>query len=208
MIENEWKDYWDRRDVLTEQDWLACPNSKPMDWFIQKKTSDRKMRLFASASCRRFWNVLDAETRREVEAWECFADGEITRQEFASASSGSWSDPSDYAWNKAKGSEGLAQANLLRDILGNVFRPITFSPSWLTPTVTSLASTAYEERALPSGELDTACLSVLADALEETGCDNADILNHLRGPGPHVRGLGCPPFSGPGEMRVASVYGL
>jgi hypothetical protein len=36
--------------------------------------------------------------------------------------------------------------------------------------------------------LDTVCLAVLADALEEAGCDNADLPVHLRGPGPHVRG--------------------
>ena len=31
-------------------------------------------------------------------------------------------------------------------------------------------------------------LAVLFDALEEAGCDDAEILNHLRSPGPHVRG--------------------
>ncbi len=61
-------------------------------------------------------------------------------------------------------------------------------PAWLTPTVTSLAIAAYEERSLPSGELDTARLAILADALEDAECDNTDILTHLRGPGPHVRG--------------------
>ena len=54
----------------------------------------------------------------------------------------------------------------------------------------TLVQTAYEERGLPSGELDAAGLSILADALEEAGCDNADLLDHLRGPGPHVRVLG------------------
>ena len=82
----------------------------------------------------------------------------------------------------------FALVALLRHIFGNPFRPVTLDPSWLTPTVTSLAQAAYEERALPSGELDTARLVVLSDALEEAGCDNADILNHLRGAGPHVRG--------------------
>jgi hypothetical protein len=28
---------------------------------------------------------------------------------------------------------------------------------------------------------------VLADALEEAGCGDEEILGHLRGPGPHVR---------------------
>jgi hypothetical protein len=39
-----------------------------------------------------------------------------------------------------------------------------------------------------AGTLDTSRLAVLADALEDAGCDRADILGHLRGPGPHVRG--------------------
>ena len=65
---------------------------------------------------------------------------------------------------------------------------MTVHPSWLIPTVTNLAHAAYDERTMPSGELDLACLAVLSDALEEAGCDNEDILNHLRSPGPHVRG--------------------
>ena len=50
-----------------------------------------------------------------------------------------------------------------------------------------MARAAYEERFLPSGELDPARLSVLADALEEAGAEG-ELLAHLRGPGPHVRG--------------------
>ena len=52
----------------------------------------------------------------------------------------------------------------------------------------ALAQAAYDERELPAGTLDTTRLAVLADALEEAGCVQADILGHLRGPGPHVRG--------------------
>jgi hypothetical protein len=80
------------------------------------------------------------------------------------------------------------RADLLRDIFGNPFRLVTIKPAWLTPTVKSLAQVAYEERALPSGHLDLARLMVLADALEEAGCTEQAILDHLRGPGPHVRG--------------------
>jgi hypothetical protein len=81
-----------------------------------------------------------------------------------------------------------AQVARLCDIFGNPFRLVSFDRSWLTLTVTDLATVAYEQRALPSGELDTACLAVLADALEEAGCLNADILGHLRSGGPHCRG--------------------
>ena len=88
----------------------------------------------------------------------------------------------------AVGPERAKQSDLLRDIFGNPFRPVSINPSWLTPTVSRLTATAYEERALPSGELDSARLAMLADALEEAGCANTDILNHCRSEGPHVRG--------------------
>jgi hypothetical protein len=84
--------------------------------------------------------------------------------------------------------ESAYQGLLLRDIFGNLFRPVSINPVWLTSQVVSLASVAYEDRNLPSGELDTARLGVVADGLEDAGCDNADILGHLRSPGPHVRG--------------------
>jgi hypothetical protein len=54
--------------------------------------------------------------------------------------------------------------------------------------VLKLAQAAYDNRLLPSGLLDNGCLAILADALEEAGCTDADILSHLRGPGPHARG--------------------
>ena len=87
--------------------------------------------------------------------------------------------------------ERAAQADLLRCVFGNPFRPFrpaTVSSAWQTPQVVALAQAAYEQRDLPAGTLDLARLAVLADALEEAGCDQADLLGHLRGPGPHVRG--------------------
>jgi len=80
------------------------------------------------------------------------------------------------------------QCRLFRCIFGNPFRPVSLDPTWRTPTVTALATAAYEERILPTGILEADRIAVLADALEDVGCDNAYILSHLRGPGPHVRG--------------------
>jgi hypothetical protein len=80
------------------------------------------------------------------------------------------------------------QIALVRDIFGNPFRPVTLSPAWSTSTVISLARTIYDARQLPSGLFDNQRLGVLADALEDAGCNNADILGHLRGSGEHVRG--------------------
>jgi hypothetical protein len=55
-------------------------------------------------------------------------------------------------------------------------------------TVIQVAEAAYDERQLPEGTLDPARLAVLADALEDAGCNDAELLGHLRSPGPHVRG--------------------
>ncbi|HEV3436425.1 MAG TPA: hypothetical protein VG122_03635 [Gemmata sp.] len=70
---------------------------------------------------------------------------------------------------------------LIRDIFGNPFCPITIDPSWLTSTVVSLASQMYDSR-------DFSAMPILADALQDAGCDNEDVLNHCRVEGVHVRG--------------------
>jgi hypothetical protein len=80
--------------------------------------------------------------------------------------------------------EGAHQSTIIHDIFGNPFRPIALAPSWLAwsdGTVGKLAQGIYDERAFDR-------LPVLADALEEAGCADADVLSHCRGPGPHVRG--------------------
>lgn len=114
---------------------------------------------------------------------------------------GSWVDVARYAagavaWNAtgeirvvngidlgqpARDLEKRSQADLLRDIFGNPFRPVPFSPSWLTPTVTALAQSIYEDRRFDA-------LPILADALEEAGCTNDNILAHGRDGSEHARG--------------------
>lgn len=84
--------------------------------------------------------------------------------------------------------EQSCQCDIIHDIIGNPFRPISINPIWLTPTAINLAQAAYEERIMPSCELDPARLVVLSDALEEAGCNDVGILEHLRSPGPHTRG--------------------
>jgi len=102
--------------------------------------------------------------------------------------------------------ERAKQTPLLRDIAGNPFRQIVrFGstalirderlavhidvellqlPHWLAwnnGVVRKIAGVIYDDRRFED-------MSILADALEDAGCGNADILSHLRGPGPHVRG--------------------
>jgi hypothetical protein len=73
---------------------------------------------------------------------------------------------------------------LVRDIFGNPFRPVRVEAAWLTAnggTVRQLAGALYDAR-------DFAGLPVLADALEEAGCTDRDLLAHCRQGGDHVRG--------------------
>jgi hypothetical protein len=76
-------------------------------------------------------------------------------------------------------------AALIRDIFGSPFRDAaTVDLRWLAwqgGAVARLAQAIYEDRTYD-------LLGVLADALQEAGCGDADILDHLRGPGPHTRG--------------------
>jgi hypothetical protein len=83
--------------------------------------------------------------------------------------------PCDPAWTV----RNLVQ--LIHEVVGNPFHPVTFSPSWRTDTAVSLARQMYHSR-------EFSAMPILADALQDAGCDSDDILSHCRGDGPHVRG--------------------
>ncbi|MEO2088326.1 MAG: hypothetical protein ABGY75_02360 [Gemmataceae bacterium] len=110
------------------------------------------------------------QTVRPHELWEAL-EGELVT--VGRALAGAWGNrkppvPSD--------------ADLLRCIVGNPFRSVAFEPAWRSETVVALAAGVYAERAFDR-------LPILADALEEAGCDNADVLAHCRDPHqPHARG--------------------
>jgi hypothetical protein len=76
--------------------------------------------------------------------------------------------------------EERAQFALLRDVF-NPFRKAKFDKKWRTDTAVTLAQTMYDSR-------DFSAMPILADALQDAGCDHEDILSHCRGEGPHVRG--------------------
>jgi hypothetical protein len=77
--------------------------------------------------------------------------------------------------------ENVAFAELVRDIFGNPFRPVVVDTAWLTANVVALARGIYDDRAFDR-------MPILADALQDAGCDSDEILNHCRQPGEHVRG--------------------
>jgi hypothetical protein len=86
--------------------------------------------------------------------------------------------------SQADGAECAAAVRSFHDVFGNPFRPVVVDPPWLTwndAAVRKLAQFIYDERRF-------ADLPILADALEDAGCSDADILAHCRGGGEHVRG--------------------
>ena len=201
---------------MTEEEWLTCEDPRWLLEHLRKQARSRKLRLFACACVRRVWRrIPNPVCRQALEVAEQYADREVknaTRQQAhraaralcrpgvsASVSLASFVthgprythvDASGAAQRAifaitgkpaAKVAERATQAEVCRDIFGNPFRPVTLNPAWRTSNVTALAQAIYDERAFDR-------LPILADALEDAGCDNGDILNHCRQPGEHVRG--------------------
>jgi hypothetical protein len=90
-----------------------------------------------------------------------------------------------------RSAERRGQCALLRCVFGTPSQLPALDRSRLglnDGLVLNFARAAYDDRRLPEGTLDPGRLAVLADALEEGGCVDADVLAHLRSPVPHVRG--------------------
>jgi hypothetical protein len=165
-----------------------------------------------------WWQLSDPTRKNPVEVAEYVADGQGTKDELGSAHFAAWladggitlagcaarEAASPLAWDAGTDvpchmREAVRRGELdtesvtysvhvLRCIFGNPFHPVSLAPACRTAAVISLATAAYEERELPSGHLDNDRLAILADALEDAGEIRQDVLGHLRGPGPHVRG--------------------
>jgi hypothetical protein len=193
---------------MTEAEWLACNAIRPILEFLGESPGSRKLRLIACVCCRSVWDQLNERSQDAIMQGEQFADGMIDKQTLlragnaARSSSKSVGHTAKAARCCAYGDAYLAAlfatdqvvqcctnniadlAALVRDIFGNPFRPVTIDPSWLAwndGTVVKLAQGIYDDRTFD-------CLPILADALEEAGCDKADILTHCRQPGEHMRG--------------------
>jgi hypothetical protein len=186
---------------MTEAEWLGDGDVKALLGFACARGSERKLRLFACACCRFQWRRLEERSRRAVEVAERFADGAAGRRELhdaftraadAYAFSGSaaaagaalvaGAEARDYA---ARVTPKPEHPGLLRELFGPLlFREVRLEPAWLAAdggVVPHIARGVYRERAHDR-------LPVLADALEDAGCGHPELLAHLRGSGPHVRG--------------------
>jgi hypothetical protein len=180
---------------MTEAEWLSCTDPGKMLKFLRGKASQRKLRLFAAAAwrlrCRDFrtWE----EVRKVVAKAEQMADDRYTpeprdRRRWILLSPGCWSLAAETVriLLQTAGRSGITK-ELLAALLRDVFAPFhsdRFDPSWRAwnrGTLVNLAQVIYEERAFDR-------MPILADALEDAGCADADILLHCREPGAHVRG--------------------
>jgi hypothetical protein len=86
-----------------------------------------------------------------------------------------------YQWQSIVQQEVQSQVAILRDVLGPApFRQVSIHPDWLTPKVRSLASAMHD-----TGNFED--MPLLAEALEEAGCRDGEMLGHCR-VGGHVRG--------------------
>jgi hypothetical protein len=215
---------------MTEAEWLAWATDPELLLKLLPTVgavSNRKLRLFAVACCRRAMTATNVRPRTEpfVDVAERFADGEATITDLqtvgcspagadrrtnsalhhacmnaaevepgivmadCAALNAAWGAtqvgtfmPDDNGISEGRlVREQAVQCSILRDIFGNPFHPISFSPQWRTDTTVMLTGQMYESR-------DFSAMPILADALQDAGCDNDDILNHCRQPGEHVRG--------------------
>jgi hypothetical protein len=194
---------------MTEAEWLACDDPSAMLESLTGRASARKLRLLACATCRDHSPPSPHLACAGVLAVaERYADGEATERERAAAfaanldesvregggGAGDYFSLVGFAVGESSGALGThlrnrasgrsspgASPSTLRDIFGNPFRPVALDPEWRTSTAVLLARGMYE-----SGDFSP--MPILADALQDAGCDSADILDHCRGPGPHVRG--------------------
>jgi hypothetical protein len=213
---------------MTEAEWLANNEPPEMLQFLGGSASQRKLRLFACACCRRIISILSVQGISSLEVAERFADQQVSNADCFAAHNAAYQEyeaspspvevskpvlavawaaivsrdgyPSKFAeivaenvcrfggaWiqgvalTEPQMRERLSHAELIRDIFGNPFRSITFSPEWRTSTAVALAQGMYESR-------DFGAMPILADALQDAGCESAEVFDHCRGPGPHVRG--------------------
>jgi hypothetical protein len=203
---------------MTEAEWLACRVPYNLFEHVRSTGSTRKRRILGCACVSWVWRWGMEETPpAAVQTAEAFADGSASNAELSRAANDlaelrreceePWrpfpraceltellvsvdGDSAVLGELDAFAADMFIQDELewarlgdfARDIFGNPFRPVTFSPAWRTSTVTALAAQMYESR-------EFGAMPILADALQDAGCDSDDVLTHCRDAKQvHVRG--------------------
>jgi hypothetical protein len=191
------------RTTVTDRTWMLE--------HVRDKASPRKVRLFACACVRRVWEMLPPGVCEAVVIAERYADNQVERRELlraarltamamplgpegvaaVQASIHATAPNLTFAFHAATwalsavGREGwceelAVQCDLVRCIFGNPFRTLD-SPDWLK------AETGRQMARVIADEARLADIPILADALEDAGCDDEEVLTHCRH-GMHARG--------------------
>lgn len=191
---------------MTEAEWLAATDPTPLFELVRGTASDRKLRLFHCAIRRWSWDFIPDSSKAGIEASEHFADGIVSQEVLSAALRRAEAEASTIPrgmqrthayqalgamelemqpypiagfWTGEE--EESAACPLHRCIFGNPFRPVSLDQESRTSTAVAIAQSMYDSR-------DFSPMPLLADALQDAGCENEDILNHCRSGGPHVRG--------------------
>ncbi len=167
---------WSEGLVSPQELWPICKDAHAAE---REAHAEQHRSAATAATCisADSWDVSTDTAGDEAASWAADAVG-WENATAATSPSNTWGA----AQAPAFAAERAEQGRLLRCIFGNPFRPVTLNPSWLTLTVQNLARSIFDERSLDR-------LHMLADALEEAGCDNINMLSHCRQDGEHV--LGC-----------------
>jgi hypothetical protein len=174
---------------MTEGEWLACGDPRPMLAFLRGKVSDRKLRLFSGAATT-VWSRVRPTLRRYA-AWRAGPTVLADLESLAQSAGARWASGPDPFAACADLGQIASYGSRARCIFGNPFRPADIKPAllaWDGGTVVRLAQAGDDQRTEPKGLLDAIRLSVLADALEDAGGAGPGLISHLRSPEPHVRG--------------------
>jgi len=166
---------------MTEVEWLEATEPEPMLAWAQRNglLSRHKLAVFFVSCCDCLKPLIANEPAPMIINWH--------DEDSPDAMTDAMRHLSDAVWESIRmlriktGDCALLAANI-RDIFGPFpFRSITLKSAWLISTVVALANAIYKEKAFDY-------LPVLADALQDAGCDIEYVLNHCRQPSEHVRG--------------------
>ena len=203
---------------MTRSEWLTATEPDRMLAFLRGRVSDRKFLLFACGCCHLARHVAPDVARLAVPHLERAAEDALRARDRSAVVAGLVARvvghrvPSALLAERADRHAAVAQqvaealrtvewcaqlgrgpldptrvaahpgqCGVLRDVVGDPFDPAAPDPRWLTATVRGLAAAIDLDRAYDR-------LPILADALEDAGCDREGVLAHCRDGGPHFRG--------------------
>ena len=203
---------------MTRAEWLTATEPDRMLAFLRGRVSDRKFLLFACGCCRLARHLVPDVARVAEPYFERVAEGALRARDRSAVVAGlvagvvgqrvpsaALAEQADHHFAVAQQvAEALrlvewcaqlgrgpadpvvqsshpGQCDVLRDVVGVPFDPVAADPRWLTGTVVGLAAAIDLDRAYDR-------LPILADALEDAGCDDESALAHCRSGSAHFRG--------------------